>query len=205
MQHNICTCATTTHSLLDLKLYSFHSMIKCVKLNAAVFLIGSTTEGMRLISNKCLLCILQLQADTKHQTVESTNTPIHNCCRQTSRDKPLLQLRSEFLCKCGKIKFLQMNSNNLGSAFIQFSSVNTLLSLADPIEQIKFQLLWKLEVCDILFLVLLLLPLSTLGTWCSGVHSQTGCWWGCCEPGGARSAALGPSARSRPPYRPTPG
>lgn len=50
-----------------------------------------------------------------------------------------------------------------------------------------------------------LLPLSSLGWWCSGVRSQTGYWWGCYVSDEARSAAPGPFARSRPPYRPTPG
>ncbi len=51
----------------------------------------------------------------------------------------------------------------------------------------------------------LLLPLSSLGWWCSGVRSQTGYWWGCYVSDEAHSAAPGPFARSMPPYRPTPG
>lgn len=145
-------------------------------------------------SHKCWLCILQLPAEKKHQTVAWTNTPIQNSCRQTNRDKPLLQLRSEFLYKTDVGKYYLFRKP------VIITKVHLYIqSEAETIEQIQFQ---QTE-CDMS--LLLLLPLSTLGRWCSGVHSQSECWWGCCAPGGARSAALGPSARSRPLYRPTPG
>lgn len=49
------------------------------------------------------------------------------------------------------------------------------------------------------------LPPSSPARWQQGVHSQIANWLGCCASAAARSAARGPSAHSRPPYRPTPG